>query len=199
MYVWAIGIFAAGQSSTMTGTYAGQFVMEGFLNIQWSRWKRVLLTRVFAIAPTLSIALSYNDISELTGMNDMLNALMSLMLPFALLPLMIFSSSRKVMGEFANRIHTIVSVSVISVLIVTINLYFVNNFVKNHLPDTWWIILLTVLFFTYYLALIMYLVSQKYHIVYNLYLSLFFPGRLFCGCARIRQTGYIASCWKIPF
>lgn len=43
MYIWAVGILAAGQSSTMTGTYAGQFAMEGFLNLQWARWKRVLL------------------------------------------------------------------------------------------------------------------------------------------------------------
>ena len=45
MYIWAIGILAAGQSSTMTGTYAGQFAMEGFLNLTWKRWQRVLLTR----------------------------------------------------------------------------------------------------------------------------------------------------------
>lgn len=49
MYIWAVGILAAGQSSTMTGTYAGQFAMEGFLNLQWARWKRVLVTRVIAI------------------------------------------------------------------------------------------------------------------------------------------------------
>ncbi|CAI9606445.1 unnamed protein product [Staurois parvus] len=52
LYIWAIGILAAGQSSTMTGTYAGQFVMEGFLNLKWSRFYRVLFTRSFAIIPT---------------------------------------------------------------------------------------------------------------------------------------------------
>lgn len=173
MYIWAIGIFAAGQSSTMTGTYAGQFVMEGFLNIQWSRWKRVLLTRIIAIAPTLTIALNYDEISQLTGMNDMLNALMSLMLPFALLPLMIFSSSKKVMGEFANRIHTVITISVIAVLIVTVNLYFVRNFVSRNLPSTWWIILLTVVFFCYYLTLIIYLVSERSVVSFSHLLLLF--------------------------
>ena len=54
MYIWAIGILAAGQSSTMTGTYAGQFAMEGFLNLQWKRWQRVLLTRLFAIVSIVS-------------------------------------------------------------------------------------------------------------------------------------------------
>ena len=49
LYIWAIGIMAAGQSSTMTGTYAGQFAMEGFLNLHWQRWLRVLVTRSIAI------------------------------------------------------------------------------------------------------------------------------------------------------
>ena len=55
MYVWAVGLFAAGQSSTMTGTYTGQFCMEGFLNLHWKRWQRVLLTRTIAITPTLLV------------------------------------------------------------------------------------------------------------------------------------------------
>ena len=54
--IWAIGILAAGQSSTMTGTYAGQFAMEGFLNIRWKRWQRVLFTRAIAMGPTFSLA-----------------------------------------------------------------------------------------------------------------------------------------------
>lgn len=131
----------------------------GFLNIQWSRWKRVLLTRIIAIAPTLFIALTYREIDELSGMNDGLNALMSLMLPFALLPLMIFSSSRKVMGDFANSLYTIIAVSVISVLVVTINLYFVSDFVTRNMPKEWWVYFLLALFFLYYMSLVLYLVS----------------------------------------
>ena len=56
MYIWGVGILAAGQSSTMTGTYVGQFAMEGFLNLRWKRWQRVLLTRTIAITPTFFIA-----------------------------------------------------------------------------------------------------------------------------------------------
>ena len=56
MYIWSVGILAAGQSSTMTGTYVGQFAMEGFLNLHWKRWQRVLLTRTIAILPTFFIA-----------------------------------------------------------------------------------------------------------------------------------------------
>ena len=90
-YIWALGILASGQSSTMTGTYSGQFAMEGFLNLQWPRWQRVLVTRLIAMAPTLSIAI-FSDIDHLTGMNDILNALMSIQLPFALIPTITFTS-----------------------------------------------------------------------------------------------------------
>uniref|UniRef100_A0A8C8C0H9 Solute carrier family 11 member 2 n=1 Tax=Oncorhynchus tshawytscha TaxID=74940 RepID=A0A8C8C0H9_ONCTS len=77
LYIWAIGILAAGQSSTMTGTYSGQFVMEGFLNLRWSRFARVLLTRSIAIFPTLLVAI-FQDVQHLTGMNDFLNVLQSM-------------------------------------------------------------------------------------------------------------------------
>ncbi|XP_058529884.1 natural resistance-associated macrophage protein 2 isoform X3 [Ochotona princeps] len=101
LYIWAVGILAAGQSSTMTGTYSGQFVMEGFLNLKWSRFARVILTRSIAIIPTLLVAV-FQDVEHLTGMNDFLNVLQSLQLPFALIPILTFTSLRPVMNDFAN-------------------------------------------------------------------------------------------------
>uniref|UniRef100_A0A8C7CP23 Natural resistance-associated macrophage protein 2 n=1 Tax=Oncorhynchus kisutch TaxID=8019 RepID=A0A8C7CP23_ONCKI len=101
LYIWAIGILAAGQSSTMTGTYSGQFVMEGFLNLRWSRFARVLLTRSIAIFPTLLVAI-FQDVQHLTGMNDFLNVLQSMQLPFALIPILTFTSLTSIMNDFAN-------------------------------------------------------------------------------------------------
>ena len=101
MYIWAIGILAAGQSSTMTGTYAGQFAMEGFLNLQWPRWKRVLVTRLIAIVPTFFVAF-YSNLDDLSDMNDFLNAVMALQLPFAAIPTIAFTSNSAIMGEFTN-------------------------------------------------------------------------------------------------
>lgn len=107
LYIWAVGILAAGQSSTMTGTYSGQFVMEvrragacpeqtrpcgpavtsvslqGFLNLRWSRFARVLLTRSIAITPTLLVAI-FQDVQHLTGMNDFLNVLQSMQVRYLL-------------------------------------------------------------------------------------------------------------------
>ncbi len=65
---------------------------------RWKRWQRVLLTRTVAIVPTFLVAF-YQRVDQLTGMNDLLNCLMSLMLPFALIPTITFSSSKEVMGE----------------------------------------------------------------------------------------------------
>ncbi|XP_011903677.1 PREDICTED: natural resistance-associated macrophage protein 2 isoform X7 [Cercocebus atys] len=104
LYIWAVGILAAGQSSTMTGTYSGQFVMEGFLNLKWSRFARVILTRSIAIIPTLLVAV-FQDVEHLTGMNDFLNVLQSLQLPFALIPILTFTSLRPVMSDFANGLE----------------------------------------------------------------------------------------------
>ncbi|XP_021099903.1 natural resistance-associated macrophage protein 1 isoform X5 [Heterocephalus glaber] len=101
LYIWAVGLLAAGQSSTMTGTYAGQFVMEGFLKLRWSRFARVLLTRSCAILPTVLVAV-FRDLRDLSGLNDLLNVLQSLLLPFAVLPILTFTSMPVVMQEFAS-------------------------------------------------------------------------------------------------
>ncbi|XP_053564191.1 natural resistance-associated macrophage protein 2 [Bombina bombina] len=129
LYIWAIGILAAGQSSTMTGTYSGQFVMEGFLNLKWSRFARVVLTRTIAITPTLLVAI-FQDVERLTGMNDFLNVLQSLQLPFALIPILTFTSLPSVMSEFANGLGWKIAGSVLILIVCAINMYFVVVYVS---------------------------------------------------------------------
>lgn len=97
-YIWAIGLLAAGQSSTMTGTYAGQFVMEGFLDIKLPVYKRVLLTRAIAVVP--AIIITFFEREQLTNLDSGLNILQSIQLPFALIPLIKFVTSPKIMGAF---------------------------------------------------------------------------------------------------
>lgn len=157
MYIWAIGILAAGQSSTMTGTYVGQFAMEGFLNLRWKRWQRVLLTRTVAILPTFFIAF-YENINDLTGMNDMLNAIMSLQLPFALIPTITFTSSERIMGEFKNGIFTKILASLLSLVVIIINLWFVISFLDATLTGAWWQYVLVVIAGLFYISLVTYLV-----------------------------------------
>ncbi|KAK4878564.1 hypothetical protein RN001_011070 [Aquatica leii] len=143
LYIWAIGILASGQSSTMTGTYAGQFAMEGFLNLQWARWKRVLLTRSIAIVPTFCLAF-FSNIEDLTSMNDILNAVMSVQLPFALIPTIAFTSNVGIMGEFVNGIPNIIMANVVSFGIIGVNTYFVIV-TLSHLNLLWyWVVLIAV-------------------------------------------------------
>ncbi|XP_050737850.1 natural resistance-associated macrophage protein 2-like isoform X2 [Eriocheir sinensis] len=156
MYIWAVGILAAGQSSTMTGTYVGQFAMEGFLNLRWKRWQRVLLTRTIAITPTFFIAF-YQDINDLTGMNDLLNVIMSLQLPFALIPTLTFTSAHKVMGDFKNGVFTKVLTSLLSVLVIAINLWFVITFLQTSITGQWWAYLIVSMLGIFYFSLIIYL------------------------------------------
>ncbi|NWU53634.1 NRAM1 protein, partial [Dromas ardeola] len=139
LYIWAIGILAAGQSSTMTGTYAGQFVMEGFLQLRWSRFARVLFTRSFAILPTVFVA-AFKDVRHLTGMNDLLNVLQSILLPFAVLPVLTFTSLRPLMQDFTNGLPGKVLMTLITGLVCAINVYFVVDFLptlrgpRYHIP-----------------------------------------------------------------
>ncbi|KAK9754256.1 Natural resistance-associated macrophage protein [Popillia japonica] len=155
MYIWAVGILAAGQSSTMTGTYAGQFSMEGFLNLQWARWRRVLLTRTIAIIPTFCLAF-FTKIEDLTEMNDILNAVMSLQLPFATIPTIAFTSNPKIMGEFVNGCANQVIATGLSVVVIGINTYFVVNTV-NEMDLNWAALVLVVIIGILYLLFCCYL------------------------------------------
>lgn len=183
LYIWAVGILAAGQSSTMTGTYAGQFVMEGFLDLHWTRWKRVLLTRTIAIFPTLLVSV-FSDINSLSGMNDLLNALMSLQLPFALIPTLTFTSSRNLMGEFQNGIFMQVVTSVLGIIVIGINMYFVNDFVQNNMPNHWAVYLALAVFIYFYIVFVLYLVG---------FLLVTF------GVAAIADIRYIGSYFRQPY
>ncbi|KAF6028214.1 SLC11A1 [Bugula neritina] len=155
LYIWGVGILAAGQSSTMTGTYAGQFAMEGFLNLSWKKWQRVLLTRSIAILPTIFIATT-NGIDQLTGLNDVLNVLMSMQLPFAVLPILAMTSNKAIMKEFANGMVSMVVTGSFGLLVIAINVYFVVGELSG-LSLHWAIILLIVVLAVAYFLFVLYL------------------------------------------
>uniref|UniRef100_A0A8B9KE37 Solute carrier family 11 member 2 n=1 Tax=Astyanax mexicanus TaxID=7994 RepID=A0A8B9KE37_ASTMX len=157
LYIWAIGILAAGQSSTMTGTYSGQFVMEGFLNLRWSRFARVLLTRSIAIFPTLLVAI-FQDVQHLTGMNDFLNVLQSMQLPFALIPILTFTSLTSIMNDFANGLVWKIGGGMTILMVCAINMYFVVVYVTA--LNSVLLYVLAALLSIAYLCFIGYLVSD---------------------------------------
>uniref|UniRef100_A0A8C3AJ39 Solute carrier family 11 member 2 n=1 Tax=Cyclopterus lumpus TaxID=8103 RepID=A0A8C3AJ39_CYCLU len=157
LYIWAVGILAAGQSSTMTGTYSGQFVMEGFLNLRWSRFARVFLTRSIAITPTLLVAI-FQDVQHLTGMNDFLNVLQSVQLPFALIPILTFTSLPSLMHEFANGLVFKIGGGLVILIVCGINMYFVVVFVTE--LNSVWLYVLAAFVCIAYLTFVGYLVGN---------------------------------------
>ena len=151
-YIWALGLLAAGQSATMTGTYAGQFVMEGFLDFTLPVWQRVLLTRSIAIVPAfvVSFFLSARP-GLLNGMDSFLNILQSIQLPFALIPLIKFVGSKKIMGDFAVSKGHIIFSTFFAVCLFLINFAFVFS---AKIDWDWQHIVLMLLVTVCYLALV---------------------------------------------
>ncbi|HVX88744.1 MAG TPA: Nramp family divalent metal transporter [Gemmatimonadales bacterium] len=99
--LFAVALLASGQNSTITGTLAGQIVMEGFLDIRLPAWLRRLITRLIAIVPAVIVTAMYGERG--TGQLLILSqVILSLQLSFAVVPLVLFTSQKKKMGEFAN-------------------------------------------------------------------------------------------------
>jgi manganese transport protein len=99
--VFALALLASGQNSTLTGTLAGQIVMEGFLNIRIRPWLRRLITRAIAIVPAAIVAILYGE-SGTARLLILSQVILSLQLSFAVFPLVMFTSDRAKMGDFVN-------------------------------------------------------------------------------------------------
>jgi manganese transport protein len=99
--VFALALLASGLNSTLTGTLAGQIVMEGFLNIRLRPWLRRLITRGIAIVPAVTVAIMYGE-SGTAKLLVLSQVILSLQLSFAVFPLVMFTSDRAKMGEFVN-------------------------------------------------------------------------------------------------
>lgn len=123
---FALALLASGQSSTLTGTLAGQIVMEGFLNIRLKPWVRRLVTRGIAIVPALIVSYLYGE----RGTAELLvfsQVILSLQLSFAVVPLIFFTSNSKIMGRFANS-RPLTAISwVIALIIIGLNCYLLFN------------------------------------------------------------------------
>ncbi len=124
--LFAIALIAAGQSSTITGTLAGQIVMEGYLQLRINPWARRLITRLLAIVPALIVILIYGE----EKVDDLLvfsQVLLSLQLGFAVIPLIHFVSDKKKMGKFAIGIYTKIAAWLIAAVLIVLNLKMLWN------------------------------------------------------------------------
>lgn len=122
--LFALALLCSGQNSTLTGTLAGQIVMEGFLNLRIAPWLRRLVTRLLAIIPTI-VVVAYSGASGTAHLLILSQVILSLQLSFAVFPLIQFTSDRKKMGEFANPLWLKVVSWTVGGIIAGLNAYLV--------------------------------------------------------------------------
>ena len=124
--MFALALLASGQNSTLTGTMAGQIVMEGFLDLRLRPWVRRLLTRMVAIVPAVVVASIYGE----SGVGQLLifsQVVLSMQLSFAVVPLVMFTADRRKMGRFANGWLLAALAWIVTFVIVSLNLYLLKE------------------------------------------------------------------------
>jgi natural resistance-associated macrophage protein len=116
---WGVALLAAGQSSAITTTYTGQYVMDGFLNLQLPMGVRAIVTRLVAITPCIIVSVLFPD--RLNDMINVVNASLSFLLPFAFTPLVKYNCSERVMGKYASKGKEKVVLYTFAILVWAIN------------------------------------------------------------------------------
>jgi manganese transport protein len=129
--MFALALLASGQNSTITGTLAGQIVMEGFLHLRLTPWLRRLITRSLAIIPTIIVTYFYGE----RGTSNLLvlsQVILSMQLSFAVFPLVSFTSDRTKMGPFVNRSSIKLLSYAVAFLIAGLNLWLLVQTFRHH-------------------------------------------------------------------
>ncbi|MCE2994717.1 MAG: Nramp family divalent metal transporter [Cyclobacteriaceae bacterium] len=132
--LFGVALVAAGQSSTITGTLAGQVVMEGYLNLRIAPWLRRLITRLIAIIPAYVVILMYGEgkTGELLVFSQVV---LSLQLGFAVIPLIHFTSDKEKMGVFAIKPWVKIAAWIIAFIIVSLNVKLVTQEIQGWLAN----------------------------------------------------------------
>lgn len=131
--LFALALLASGQNSTLTGTLAGQIVMEGFLNIRLAPWLRRLITRGIAIVPVVCVIGIFGE-GRTTDLLIWSQVILSMQLSFAVIPLLLFTGNREKMGGFVNPRWITVLAWLSAVIIVVLNLKLLFDFFA---PEAW--------------------------------------------------------------
>ena len=176
-HLFAIALIAAGQSSTITGTLAGQIIMEGYLRLRISPVMRRLITRMLAIVPAV-LVLAIAGESQVDALLVFSQVLLSMQLAFAVIPLIHFVSDKQRMGNFTIGLKTKITAWLIAAIIVALNLKLVYETIMNWFSatDNMWIkgsILLAAIGFIYLLivTLVYPMIRQKREAVASIHKS----------------------------
>ena len=155
--LFAVALIAAGQSSTITGTLAGQIIMEGYLSLRINPILRRLITRLIAIVPALIVILIYGE-ENVTDLLTFSQVILSLQLGFAVIPLIHFVSNKTTMGKFAIKLPAKIAAWLIAIVLLYLN---IQLLIEKAMPvfggDVWWAKLLIILSAAFCLFLLLYI------------------------------------------
>lgn len=156
--LFAIALIAAGQSSTITGTLAGQIIMEGYLSLRINPWVRRLVTRLIAIVPALIVIIIYGE-ENVDALLILSQVILSLQLGFAIIPLIHFVSDKPSMGKFVITTPTKIAAWVIAGILVVLNLKMLINEATGVMEaPALWPKMLLLLFGLLFMALLVYII-----------------------------------------
>lgn len=143
--LFAIALIAAGQSSTVTGTLAGQIIMEGHINLRIQPWLRRMITRLLAIIPAFFTILHYGE-DALGGLLVLSQVVLSLQLGFAIIPLIHFTSDKKLMKDFAIKpwVKVLAWASALAIIALNVKLVIeeISGWAKE--ANSWWIYVIVI-------------------------------------------------------
>ncbi|KAI9466530.1 hypothetical protein IWW42_004359 [Coemansia sp. RSA 1085] len=162
-YVYAIGLLAIGQSTTMTGTLSGQYVTEGFWNMPVKPWQRVLITRGISLVPALIVAVTATAHIDL--LSEIINVIQAVVLSFTIIPLLKLQAHAEVMGpEFSfGRLARIASLG-LTLAIITLNAYMVASVIPLNSAGMYVALIAVVLV---YIAILAYTAAFPLRCVWN--------------------------------
>lgn len=124
--LFAVALLASGQNSTITGTLTGQIIMEGFVHMKMPMWARRMVTRLLAIIPVIVCILLFGDTeSVVEKLLIYTQVFLSIALPFSIIPLTIFTSDKKIMGEFRNKKWVVILAWLTTVALTVLNIWLI--------------------------------------------------------------------------
>lgn len=124
--LFAVALLSSGQSSTITGTLSGQIIMEGFIRLRIPLWAQRLVTRLLSVTPVLIFAIYYHgNEAKIESLLTFSQVFLSIALPFAVIPLVMFTSNKKLMGEFVNHKWVKYVSWVITAVLIILNVYLI--------------------------------------------------------------------------
>lgn len=160
--LFAIALIAAGQSSTVTGTLAGQIIMEGYLSLRINPMLRRLITRLLAIIPALLVILIYGE-QNTDALLILSQVILSLQLGFAIIPLIHFVSDKNTMGNFAIKTPAKIAAWCIAAVLIFLNLkMLLNEMLAVFRGGSWWLQALVVAGGLLCLVLLLYIIIHPF-------------------------------------